>query len=131
MQPTTLTPVLQTLHQSPQPLEYLWQAYAHFWQSLGWSEAQVRLWLSCQPDMQVEGADGDNPTYRLVGQDAAGVFELAAYVVGLLQAAGKPVPLGQILQKLPPEQLVTEPMLRTLAKNDPRLLQTGPLLRLA
>ncbi len=130
MQPT-LTPVLQTLNQSAQPLEYLWQAYAHLWQSLGWNEAQLRLWLRCQPDMQVEGADGDNPTYRLAGPDTTGKFDLAAYVIGLLQAAGKPTSLGQIVQKLPSGHLVTETMLRTLAKNDPRLVQTGPLLRLA
>jgi hypothetical protein len=51
MQPT-LTPVRQTLHQSAQPLEYLWQAYAHLWQSLGWGEAQVRLWLRCLPESE-------------------------------------------------------------------------------
>ncbi len=127
----TLTPVLQTLHQSAQPLEYLWQAYAHLWQSWGWGEAQVRLWLRCLPDMRVQGADSDNPTYQLTGADKAGAFDLAGYVVGLLQTAGKPMPLGQVVQKLPSGHLVTEAMLRTLAKNDPRLLQTGPLLKLA
>lgn len=49
----------------------------------------------------------------------------------LLAKAGRPVPLAQLMGKLPAGVVVTEPMLRAAATQDSRLELKGPLLRLA
>ena len=56
---------------------------------------------------------------------------LADELVALLHKAGRPVPLMQLMSKLPPGVVVTEPMLRTAAQQDDRLELKGPLLKLA
>lgn len=52
-------------------------------------------------------------------------------MVALLEKSGRPLPLAQLLGKLPVGVVVTETMLRTAAMKDARLELKGPLLKLA
>jgi hypothetical protein len=52
-------------------------------------------------------------------------------MVALLEKAGRPMPLSQLISKLPAGRVVTEPMLRAAVQHDARLELKGPLLKLA
>ena len=58
------------------------------------------------------------------------VLSLADELVGLLRKAGRPMPLIQLMSKLPAGMVVTEPMLRACAQQDARLELKGPLMKL-
>lgn len=129
----------QSISAAPTHFAELWQEYGSLWQSLGWTEAQARLYLQCLPGVVVqEEASGDSGSLTLVYQiksEAAGnkegAYDLADEMVALLRNAGRPMPLAQLIHKLPAGLVVTEPMLRTAAQQDARLELKGPLLKLA
>lgn len=142
--PTTqVAPELKRLRQkisvAPTHFAELWQEHGSLWQSLGWNEAQARLYLQCLPGLVVqEEASSDSGSQALVYQikseaseNKAGAFDLADEMVALLRHAGRPMPLAQLINKLPAGLVVTEPMLRTAAQQDARLELKGPLLKLA
>lgn len=129
----------QKISVSPTNFAELWQERGSLWQSLGWTEAQARLYLQCLPGVVVqEEASCDSGSLTLVYQikseaagNKAGAFDLADEMVALLRNAGRPMPLAQLINKLPAGLVVTEPMLRTAAQQDARLELKGPLLKLA
>ena len=113
---------------APQTLEQISQGRALLWQELGWSTAQIRLWLRCLPDIQVDETDAENPSYRIEGTEhEADLGEIIARVMNELD---RPVPLAQLRTKLPPGILVTDPMIRAAVQSHPALTLTGPLVRL-
>ena len=123
--------VLRQLEQGNCTLEQLWLDNSEVWQRLGWGQAQVSLWLRCLPGICFDEGDPANPSYRLgtgSGQKEPG---LADQLVELLEIAGRPMPVSQLMNKLPHGVVVTEPMLRTAINADPRLQLTGPLVKLA
>lgn len=113
----------------PQSLEQLCQDHALLWRRLDWSKAQIRLWLRSLPAMRVEAADSDDPRYRLVASESTAP-DLGEAIAQVVVALGKPVPLAQLRNRLPPGILASEPMLRAAIRNHPRLTLTGPLVRL-
>lgn len=129
----------QKITAAPTHFAELWQEHGSLWQSLGWTEAQARLYLQCLPGVVVQeekGGDSGNLilTYQIKGAAAgnnAGALDLADEMVALLRNAGRPMPLAQLIHKLPVGLVVTEPMLRTAAQQDARLELKGPLLKLA
>lgn len=110
-------------------LEEIWQNYAQVWQALGWSKAQLRLWLRCLPEVEVSAAETDNPSFR--GSPLGSRDDLGAIVHSILEAAGKPLPVSQVMALLPGGIIATEPMIRAAVRAHPRLTQTGPLVKLA
>ncbi len=112
-------------------LDGLWQDRPMLWQSLGWNRAQLRLWLRSLPGICIEQGDTDNPSYTLAADAAhAGKREdLGELIARVVDALGKPVPLGQLRTRLPPGTLATEAMMRAAIQTHPKLALTGPLVR--
>jgi hypothetical protein len=117
----------------------LWQEHGSLWQTMGWNEAQARLYLKCLPGVVAQEEAGNPPGGQALifqiksgaAENKAGAFDLADEMVALLSHAGRPMPLAQLINKLPAGLVVTEPMLRSAAQQDPRLELKGPLLKLA
>lgn len=115
----------------PVTLDQLWEDHGTHWHQLGWNRAQLSLWLACTPSLQSCELSGGELAWSLkVGQGHA-VPSLADEMVALLLKAGRPMPLAQLISKLPAGQVITEPMLRSAAQQDARLELKGPLLKLA
>ncbi|MFM0265356.1 hypothetical protein [Paraburkholderia sediminicola] len=140
--PTHLARVIKKLHRElahgPVSLSQLWQDYIALWQGLGWSEAQVRLYLCCLSGVVVmrEAAspNHDNISFHLqraAAQALVAQFSVADELVALLRQAGRPMLLAQLLAKMPPGRVLTEAMLRSVAAADVRLILAGPTVRLA
>lgn len=137
-----LTPALrklrQQLAQGPVSFTQLWQDQAPLWHALGWREAQARLYLRSLAGMVVTaekgGTDDANTLcFQLQGEAALAVAtaaNLADEMVALLTHSGRPLPLAQLLNKMPAGQVLTELMLRAAAAADSRLSLIGPLVRL-
>lgn len=115
----------------PATLELLLAEHAALWQVQGWQAAQVSLWLACLPALRACVLPSGERAYALADAQGDASTHLADELVALLQKAGRPLPLAQLGNKLPPGMLVTEPMLRNAAKQDARLALKGPLLVLA
>ncbi|MGD2484287.1 hypothetical protein ACP8YP_01755, partial [Escherichia coli] len=63
------------------------------WQTLGFSQSQVSLWLASLPQSNhLKGPT--TATYQVIP-------DIAAHLVSLLQQAGGRMPLAQVLKKLP------------------------------
>lgn len=139
----SLAPVIRSLEQNACTLDQLWLDFAVLWQKLGWEQAQVKLWLHCQPGIGMtsapsyesranpDDADVEVISYRLWNGVAVREVSLADQLFALLESAGKPLPLQQLMNKLPAGLLVTEVMVRTAINNDTRLSLMGPLVKLA
>ncbi|QTA78688.1 Uncharacterized protein dnl_09180 [Desulfonema limicola] len=125
-----LTGICQTINKSSQTLEHLWQHYPLVWQELGWTQAQVRLWLGCLPDIVAADADMDNPVYSFQGETKPD-DDLGDVIVKVLEAVGRPMPVKQLMNKLPGGLVVTVPMVQAAVKEHPRLLLTGPVVKLS
>jgi len=127
----TLQPVRQQLAQGPCSEEQLRSDHAHRWQALGWGPEQTRLWLRCQPGVSVDETDPSQLVFRPAADARPASPSLADHIVDLLGPAAKPVPIAQLMKRLPAGTNVTEPMLRAAVSADPRLQLTGPLVKLA
>lgn len=126
-----LAPVLQSLMNRPATLDQLRSEHASIWLSLGWSAAQVSLWLACTPALRKCQIPGHEAAWVLEHETRHKETVLSDELVALLQKAGRPMPLAQLISKLPAGLVVTEPMLRNAAQQDARLELKGPLLKLA
>jgi len=125
-----LTGIRKSMANASQSLEQLWQHYPMLWQELGWDQAQLRLWLGCLPDIEVTDADKPNPVYGFQGKADSG-DDLGDVIVKVLETVDRPMPVKQVMSKLPAGMIVTEPMMWTAIKGHPRLMQAGPLVKLA
>lgn len=56
---------------------------------------------------------------------------LADELVALLNKVGRPMPMAQLMGKLPPGMMVTEPMVCAAAQKDARLELKGSFIKLA
>jgi hypothetical protein len=115
----------------PVTLDQLWVNHGTQWHHLGWSRAQLSLWLACTPTLQRFELPNGEVAWALNGGLDQTTPCLADEMVALLQKAGRPMPLAQLISKLPAGLVVTEPMLRNAAQQDARLELKGPLLKLA
>ncbi|MBH3400070.1 hypothetical protein I5S60_10895 [Pseudomonas fluorescens] len=132
MNPSNLvTTVQRTLKSGPFTLDQLVVEHASLWQQLGWCEEQVSLWLACLPEVRRDELPTGERAYALAALASAQSSSLADELVALLYKAGRPMPLAQLMGKLPAGVMVTEPMLRAVAMQDARLELKGPLLKLA
>jgi hypothetical protein len=123
--------IQRSMKAGPIPLDQLWSDHGTQWHQLGWSRAQLSLWLACMPSLQrCELPNGEAAWSLKTGQGQVAP-SLADEMVALLHKAGRPMPLAQLISKLPAGMLVTEPMLRSAVQQDARLELRGPLLKLA
>ena len=127
----TIDAVLGNLKQEAMTLEQIWQDYGLAWQQPGWNLAQVKLWLLCQPSVQIQQASNGEQAFPILGAQTNQETSLSDEMVALLEKAGRPMPLSQLISKLPAGRVVTEPMLRAAVQHDARLELKGPLLKLA
>ena len=117
----TLTQVIQQLKQNPISADILWAEYQSLWQSLGFSRTQVALWkASLALDHQNEHKAAYNVTQ-----------DLAEHLVSLLRQNQRPLPIAQVMRRLPAGVTMTEQQIRKLAQQHPKLQIKGPLLLLA
>ena len=123
--------VVRSLKNGPVTLDDLMTEHASVWHRLRWESAQVSLWLACLSHVRQQHMPDGKLCYSLAREKIPAASSLADDLVALLQKAGRPVPLMQLMSKLPPGVVVTEPMLRTAAQQDDRLELKGPLLKLA
>jgi hypothetical protein len=128
---TLLAAVQRTLKNGPATLDQLVSEHAALWQQLGWSAEQVSLWLACLPSAHRCVLETGECGYAWAGAANTPVQSLANEIVALLCKVGRPVPLAQLMGRLPTGMVVTEPMLRAAAQQDARLELKGPLLKLA
>lgn len=115
----------------PVTLDQLWADLGTQWHQLGWSRAQLSLWLACTPSLQRCELPSGEVAWSLKAGQGQVAPSLADEIVALLHKAGRPMPLAQLISKLPAGFVVTEPMLRNAAQQDVRLELKGPLLKLA
>ena len=115
----------------PVTLDQLWADLGAQWHQLGWSRAQLSLWLACTPSLQRCELPSGEAAWSLKAGQGQVAPSLADEMVALLHKAGRPMPLAQLISKLPAGLVVTEPMLRSAAQRDARLELKGPLLKLA
>lgn len=127
----TLDAVQRSLKNSAFTLDQIWSDHVQIWQQLGWSQSQVKLWLGCLPNLRLSMGSNGEQAYQLDIVNHNSDTNLADELVALLAKTGRPVPLTQLLGKLPAGLVVTEPMLRAAAMKDARLELKGPLLKLA
>ncbi|MFB2754796.1 hypothetical protein ACE02G_14240 [Shewanella xiamenensis] len=114
----------------PATLDQLWADHSTQWHQLGWSRAQLSLWLACTPSLQRCELQSGEVVWSLNAGQGQVAPSLADEMVALLQKTGRPMPLAQLISKLPAGLVVTEPMLRSAAQHDARLELKGPLLKL-
>lgn len=129
--PDLLAAVRRSMEGGPAMLDQLWVDHAPQWHHLGWSPAQLSLWLACTPTLQRCELPSGEVAWALNEGASQAAPSLADELVALLQKAGRPMPFAQLINKLPPGMVVTEPMLRSAAGQDARLKLKGPLLKLA
>jgi len=129
--PDVLATVRRSLKTGPATLDQLWADHATQWHQLGWDLAQLSLWLACTPALQRYELPSGEATWAMSEGRGYATSSLADELVALLQKAGRPMPLVQLISKLPAGMVVTEPMLRSAAGQDARLELKGPLLKLA
>jgi hypothetical protein len=122
--------VHSTLKRGDCTLDQLWVEHASLWSSFNWRMEQVSLWLACLPHVNRCTLPTGELGYALNIAAHTSAYNLADELVALLTQAGRPVPLLQLMGKLPAGRVVTEPMLRAIAGQDPRLELKGPLLKL-
>lgn len=126
-----LAAVRSSIKARPVTLDQLWIDHATQWHHLRWSRAQLSLWLACTPSLQRCELPSSEVAWSLKAGQAQAAPSLADEMVALLQKAGRPMPLAQLISKLPAGMVVTEPMLCSAARHDARLELKGPLLKLA
>jgi hypothetical protein len=129
--PDLLSAVRRSMEGSSVTLDQLWVDHAPQWHHFGWSPVQLSLWLACTPTFQRCELPSGEVVWALNEGASQAAPSLADELVALLQKAGRPMPLAQLINKLPAGMVVTEPMLRSAAGQDARLELKGPLLKLA
>lgn len=122
--------VRRSMKAEPATLDQLWADHSTQWYLLRWSRAQLSLWLACSPSFERCELHGGEVAWSLKAGQGQVAPSLADEMVALLQKAGRPMPLAQLISKLPAGLVVTEPMLRSAAQHDARLEIKGPLLKL-
>jgi hypothetical protein len=90
------------------------------WQTLGFSQSQVSLWLASLPQSN-HLKEFTTATYQVTP-------DVAAHLISLLQQAGGRMPLAQVLKKLPAGITTSEQQIRKLAQKHAKIDIKGPLL---
>jgi hypothetical protein len=129
--PDLLAALRRSMKTGPVTLDQLWADHAEQWHHLGWSRSQLSLWLACTPALQRCELQSGEAAWKLNDGPSQATPSLADELVALLQKASRPMPLAQLIRKLPAGMVVTEPMLRSAVMQDARLELKGPLLKLA
>lgn len=122
-----LESVRHNLSNKEQSLEQIQINDPQLWQELGWSEEQLRLWLSCQPDIHIADQQSGNPRYRIQGATEAKT-DLGTELLNIIEQSGGRLLLAQVKSKLPHGLIATEQMIRTAVSKHPELTLTGPFV---
>ena len=122
--------LLKSLARDPQTLEELWQTRHMLWQDLGWDQAQLKLWLYCQPGLTRDTASDGGARYGRTDSQAERGPDLTEEIAKIVQSHGRPLPLAQLKNRLPAGLLATEPMLKAAIANHPNLQLVGPMVKL-
>lgn len=104
---------------TPKSAESVFSEHRTLWQSIGFSQTQVALWLASLPQNNQQNESSSD--YQVTP-------DIAAYLVSLLQQAGGRMPLALVLRKLPSGITTSEQQIRKLAQQHMQLDIKGPLL---
>lgn len=116
-----LSQVIQQLKRTSAAPEILWNEHQALWQQLGFNKNQVALWhasLALESQREQGGAYNITP-------------DITEHLINLLRQSQRPLPIAQVIQKLPAGVTMTEQQIRKLAQQHPKLQIKGPLLLLA
>ncbi|MBK0096203.1 hypothetical protein IBT49_09455 [Erwinia sp. S63] len=105
---------------APRSAAVVFNEHQTLWQTLGFSQSQVSLWLASLPQSN-HLKEFTTATYPVTP-------DVAAHLVSLLQQAGGRMPLAQVLKKLPAGVTTSEQQIRKLALKHAQLEIKGPLL---
>ena len=128
MTPAIYEQLIGTLRREPLRLKELQALAADAGSS--WSTDQLHLLLACMDGIELDrieldGADGDNPTVR-VGQRSQ-QDELVEAIAAVVRSQGElPLPAAQVMQLLPKEFTTSETQIKKLAKDAGGLQVVGP-----
>ncbi|MBD1583427.1 hypothetical protein [Pseudoalteromonas sp. S16_S37] len=111
--------LIKQLGSTPKNAATVFSENRTLWQSLGFSQTQVALWLASLPQKNQQNKSSSD--YQVTP-------DIAAHLVSLLQQAGGRMPLAQVLKKLPPGITTSEQQIRKLAQQHAQLDIKGPLL---
>ena len=120
--------VKDSLDNDKQSLNDIWLSYPSVWQSLGWQQAQLKLWLACHKGILV--SEESNDTYFSLEDSASKqVPDLSEEIFQVVQSHGKPLPIAQLKNKLPASLMATEPMLKEAINKHEGLVMMGPMVK--
>lgn len=112
----SLEHLITQLKATPKNAAIVFSEHNTLWQSLGFSQTQVALWLSSL-SLKNEQSSKDQV-----------IPDIAGHLLSLLQQAGGRMPLAQVLKKLPAGITTSEQYIRKLAQQHAQLDIKGPLI---
>lgn len=115
----SLEHLITQLKATPKNAAIVFSEHNTLWQSLGFSQTQVALWLS---SLSLKNEQKEQSSKDQVIPDIAG------HLLSLLQQAGGRMPLAQVLKKLPAGITTSEHYIRKLAQQHAQLDIKGPLI---
>ncbi|MFV5264561.1 hypothetical protein ACMUMS_13510 [Acinetobacter courvalinii] len=115
----SLEQLITQLKATPKNAASIFSEHNTLWQSLGFSQAQVALWLS---SLSLQNQQKEQNSANQVTPDIAG------HLLSLLQQAGGRMPLAQVLKRLPAGITTSEQHIRKLAQQHAQFDIKGPLL---
>lgn len=115
----SLEHLITQLKVTPKNAAIVFSEHNTLWQSLGFSQTQVALWLS---SLSLKNEQKEQSSKDRVIPDIAG------HLLSLLQQAGGRMPLAQVLKRLPAGITTSEQQIRKLAQQHAQLDVKGPLI---
>ena len=109
-------------------LNDIWLSHPSVWQSLGWQQAQLKLWLACQKGILVS-EDSQDTYFSLEDRASKQAPDLIEEIFQIVQSHGKPLPIAQLRNKLPASLMATEPMLKEAINKHEGLVMMGPMVK--
>ena len=129
-QQQALGQLLRRLEHEPQTLDELWHTRALLWQELGWDQAQLKVWLYCQPRLKCLYTDERDERFGPTESAPERGQDLGEEIARIIQSSGRPLPLAQLKNRLPAGLVATEPMLKAAIADHPGLQMLGPMVKL-
>ncbi len=119
--------VKDSLGNDKQSLNDIWLSHPSVWQTLGWQQAQLKLWLACQKGVEV--SEEGQETYFAFNHCAKKKEpDLGEEIFHIVQSHGKPLPIALVKNKLPTTLMATEPMLKAAINKHASLVMMGPMV---
>jgi hypothetical protein len=124
MNQTLYQTMLAEIRAKPRTLDRLQDDYAGLWSPLGWSADQVRLFIRCCADLDLDEQNPETPLVRARAETKEEALSKAIYTV--IEQHGRPIAASQIKTRLPPEFVTSSEQIIAEIKRHPSLEIVGP-----